>query len=181
MANCINLSDLRKGNPALTSAMGCSIEEACVVCLCDQDHNPGVDLTIDGIVNTSVKIDWQTQVTDQMRRCWGDDEVTTENAAYGIAFLLIPKFTNFLPIEKSFKGTGFDYFLGEKQESEDLIFNNKARLEVSGIRRGTQSQINSRIRKKFAQTAPTDAKKIPAYIVVVEFSKPFSHIGEKKI
>jgi hypothetical protein len=52
------------------------------------------------------------------------------------------------------------------------------RLEVSGIRKGDDSRIKARIKQKLEQVSPTDGK-LPAYIVVVEFSNPLAFIVKK--
>ena len=113
-----------------------------------------------------------------MLRCWNDQEYATEQAAYGIAFMLIGKMTNFTVIERSRRGTGFDYWLGIKDETLELPFAKKVRLEVSGIRRGDDSRIKARVKQKIEQTNLSDGV-LPAYIVVVEFSRPLSWIVQK--
>lgn len=40
----------------------------------------------------------------------------------------------------------FDYWLGQKED--DIPFEDKARLEVSGILKGTTAQINRRLKEK---------------------------------
>jgi hypothetical protein len=180
MTTSIQLSELSAGNPALTPATGSSLEEACIICLDDQHHTPGVEMEVSGKISSVYKLFWQKQITDQMARCWGDAQYTTEQAAYGIAFLLIPRMTNYTTIERSVKGTGFDYWLGDGQQAETFIFNRTARLEVSGLRKATDSQIRKRINQKYKQTDPSDSTSLPAFVVVVEFSKPFSHVGEKR-
>jgi hypothetical protein len=47
--------------------------------------------------------------------------------------MLIRQLTQFTVIERSRKGTGFDYWLGSEDEAGELPFQNKVRLEVSGI------------------------------------------------
>lgn len=73
------------------------------------------------------------QLPKHLLRCWNDEEFTTEQAAYGIAFLIIRELTDLTVIERSRKGTGFDYWLGTTTD-EGQPFKNKVRLEVSGIR-----------------------------------------------
>ncbi|MDZ8054165.1 MAG: hypothetical protein RMX68_017240 [Aulosira sp. ZfuVER01] len=86
--------------------------------------------------------------------------------------------TKFIVIERSRKGTGFDYWLGSEDTAGELPFQNKVRLEVSGIRKADNSRIRARIKQKIEQTNPSDGK-FPAYIIVVEFSRPQSFIVEK--
>jgi hypothetical protein len=54
-----------------------------------------------------------------------------------------------------------------------------ARLEVSGIRKGNRAQINARVKQKTEQTRASDVQGLPAYIIVVEFSRPISVISAK--
>lgn len=80
-------------------------------------------------------------------------------------------------MEISRKGTGFDYWLGRK-DSNALLFQNKARLEVSGIRRGDEVAIETRVRRKLKQIEPTDAL-LPGLVAVVEFSSPRTRVRSK--
>jgi hypothetical protein len=51
-------------------------------------------------------------------------------------------------IERSRKGTGFEYWLGTSETDEELPFKNKVRLEVSGIRSGDSSRVKARLWRK---------------------------------
>ena len=161
------LDDLNQGLPAITKEFGAYLAQAGAVCLEDQGHACGVRLQMDGAVSSTYSVQWQA-VTEQMRRCCNDLEVTTENGAYGIAFLLVHDLSDYTIIERSRKGTGFDYWLGTKG---DLPFNNKARLEVSGIRKGDDAAVDARLKIKSKQADKSNTN-LPAYIVVVEFGKP---------
>jgi hypothetical protein len=171
------ITQLEQGLPAITPAFGAALAEACAVCLTDQGHTPGVELKVNGDFTTVFKLYWQ-EVTDQMLRCWNDSEYTTEQAAYGIAFLVIQELTDYTIIQRSRKGTGFDYWLGKKGETNELPFQNAVRLEVSGIRKGDDSRVKARVKLKVEQVSPTDDT-LPAYIVVVEFSNPLAFIVKK--
>ncbi|MGF2035309.1 MAG: hypothetical protein RMZ43_008345 [Nostoc sp. CmiVER01] len=80
--------------------------------------------------------------------------------------------------ERSRKGTGFDYWLGSEDEAGELPFQNKVRLEVSGLRKADDSRVRARIKQKIEQTNRNDSK-FPAYIIIVEFSRSLSFIVEK--
>lgn len=54
--------------------------------------------------------------------------------------------TSLVVVERSKKGPGFDYWLG--QSDDDDLFANKARLEVSGILAGNDSDIKGRTMQK---------------------------------
>jgi hypothetical protein len=120
---------------------------------------------------------WPT-VDEQVRRCWNDTQEATEQGASAVALLLIVQLTEYTVVERSKKGTGFDYWLGLQDEEDELPFQNQARLEVSGILSGTRSAIMSRVRQKLNQVSVTDGT-WPAFVVVVEFSSPESQIEKK--
>lgn len=113
-----------------------------------------------------------------MQRCWNEEEYATEQAAYGIALMVIQRLTNFTVVERARRGTGFDYWLGTSTESIETPFQKSVRLEVSGIRRGDQRQIRSRVKLKLEQVKPTDDL-APAYIAVIEFSQPSAWVVER--
>jgi hypothetical protein len=107
-----------------------------------------------------------------MRHYWADPGETTEQGAYGIALLLVRALTGLTVVERSRKGTGFDWWLGP----DDRLFQAKARLEVSGIREGDLRTIRSRVRVKVKQTERSDVSGFPAFVVVVEFGTPRARV-----
>lgn len=171
----IILNDLAEGLPAITPSFGSCLAEAAAVCLEDQGHPNGVELQVGGDFHVVFEVQCP-HVTAQMRLCWNDHEVTTEHGAYGVAFLVIRRLTEYTVIERSRKGTGFDYWLGF--EGEQLPFQNKARLEVSGIRKGSPQVIDSRVKAKIKQVEKSGVL-LPFYVIVVEFGQPMSLIVRK--
>lgn len=173
----LNLGDLANGLPGITPAYGAALAEASSICLESQEHQPGAILAISGDWTENIPLQW-SPATEQMRRCWHDTEYTTEQGAYGIACLLIRRLTPYTVIERSIKGTGFDYWLGDNRSLTELPFQRQARLEVSGIRRGITSRIRARVEQKKAQTQRSDGA-LPACIIVVEFSHPLSTMVQR--
>jgi hypothetical protein len=160
--------------PAITPAFGATLVEAIAICLADQSHPQGVTLLIEGDYQTQVQL-FYPEIISQMQRCWNDPEYATEQAAYGIAFLLIQHLTPFTIIERSRRGTGFDYWLGTT--ALDLPFQRMTRLEVSGIRNGNRRLLNARVKLKKEQVTRF-THPLPAYVIVVEFGTPRSHIQQ---
>jgi hypothetical protein len=80
-------------------------------------------------------------------------------------------------VERSKKGTGFDYWLAERNSS-GLLFQGLARLEVSGVLSGTSSDLSRRVSQKKKQTEVSDGL-LPAIIVVVEFGKPCATLVQR--
>ena len=171
------LTKLAAGLPAVTPAFGAALAEAGAICFKEQNHPNGVELKVSGTFTANYKVYWQ-EITDQMLRCWNDYEVTTEHAAYGVAFWLICDLTEYTVIERARKGTGFDFWLGKGGDGGELPLQ-KARMEVSGIRRGDHSSVQGRVRQKLEQVEPSDSLDLPAYIVIVEFSAPLSEVVKK--
>jgi len=161
------LSSLSTGLPGVTSSLGSSMVEAACVCLSDVGHESGVTLFLEGDFEKQMKIIFDG-VDDQARRAWADEQFCTEFGAYCISLLLAVRLTPLTVIERSRKGTGFDFWLGDGTEP---LFTKKARMEISGIRRGNPTSIKSRLRKKKIQVTPTDGT-LPAHISIVEFGKP---------
>ncbi len=167
------LTELEKGLPAVSPTAGRFLAEAGAVCFEEQNHDNGVEFNVSGSFTATYRVYWP-EVTAQMKRYWNDPEYRTEHAAYGIAFLLICDLTNFTVMQRSRKGTGFDYWLGKTKG--DIYFENMARLEVSGIRQGTANQVKARVKQKTEQVAVSNHLGLTVYIVVVEFSKPLAEV-----
>lgn len=171
----IKLCELAEGMPAITPAFGNYLAQAGAVCLESQGHHQGQLLSIQGKHQSSLRLTWP-EVSDQMLRTLNDPEVATEHGAVGIAVLLAKKILGFSVIQRARKGTGFDYWLGNE---EIIPFQNKARLEISGIRTGSKKNITKRIHQKLNQTNPSDETGLPAHIIVIEFSQPTAQMEEK--
>ncbi|HAG81465.1 MAG TPA: hypothetical protein DCL61_09885 [Cyanobacteria bacterium UBA12227] len=177
----LHLSDLcqdKPERPGWSLTFGAICADAAAVCLEEQGHHSPVTLQIDGIGACEIEIQWNA-INDTIRRFNADQEVATEYGAYGIAALIMPHLTNLTIIERSVKGKGFgfDFWLGSNDE-KDTLFQRKARLEVSGIRKGSESIIQSRVNMKLKQISPSD-RVAPGYVAVVEFGTPKARIVEK--
>ena len=168
----LTLVQLENGLPGITHSFGGFMAQAGAICFDCQGHRNGVELRVDGTFRARYKVYWQ-EVTDQVRRSWRDLQEATEYAAYGVSILLILDLTQYTVIERSYKGTGFDYWLGEKG---DMLFQAAARLEATGILRGSDSIVHGRLKAKRKQVKQSDALLLPVFIVVVEFSTPLSHM-----
>ena len=173
----IDLKEISNGFPGLSQVSGQHLFESCVVCLTRQNHsNTGTTLEIKGDSSINSTLVWDNVFDDQLDRTWKDQFYATEHGAVCIAILLALKLTDYTIVEKSARKNGFDYWLGKK---DDILFQKKARLEISGIFNGSEKDINKRYNVKVKQTEQSDALKIPAYIGIVEFSKPIANFGAK--
>jgi len=170
------LDDLGNGTPGISPEYGWSLAQAAAVCLDSQGHSSPTEMPVGGDASAEIDLEWEAP-DERARRTWADMEFATEQGAYGIATLLVPKISDWTVAERSRKGTGFDYWLAD-QSDEGPLFQNKARLEVSGILSGTDSKVSGRVKQKLEQTTPSDGV-LPALVVVVEFGSPKSKVAKK--
>jgi hypothetical protein len=150
--------------------------ECAAVCLETQRHNSGVSLTVDGDYTGNFSLTWD-QLTEQHFRTCADIQEATEYGACGVAVLVIRETTGKTILERSAKGTGFDFWVGEEEDAE-LPFQGMTRLEISGILSGDISRVKSRTGIKKAQVTPSDGQ-FPALIAVVEFGHPLARLENK--
>lgn len=173
----LNLDELAKGDVAeIPPFLGRFLAEAAAICLESQGHNSGVDLEIDSLNDNAYVISWN-QVNESNLRFWNDAQKTTEFGAICIALILAKHETTYSVIESSRQGTGFDYWLGDRS---DVTIQRKARLEVSGIRRGSQTTLRARMRQKREQVAryASDYPGTQAFVIVVEFGTPRAEVDQ---
>ena len=171
----LDLNELGEGLPTITPSFGKAIAEAAGVCLESQGHAQFTAIVVRGYIDDELRLSWP-QITEQVRRTWNDPEEATEYGATAVAVLLARQELGYLAIERSSKGTGIDYWLGE--ESDALSFERKARLEVSGIRRGSDADIARRVRERLERIS-LHVELLPAFVVVVEFSMPVAEVQRK--
>jgi hypothetical protein len=176
----IALDQLLAGMPGITPRLGAALAEAATLCMEDHAHESGVGMKIDGDNTETASVTWSALLDSaQARRAWADEQVTTEHGACGVAVLLVKEVYGLVVLERSRKRNGFDYWLGKPTASLSELFQGKTRMEVSGIRAGTESSIAARTRAKAKQTAVSDALGLPAIIAVVEFSQPRTRLGKR--
>ena len=138
----------------------------------------GVSLRVMGHVGGAYALSWPA-IGDQDRRTWADSQEATEYGATAVAVLLAKQELGYAVVERAAKGTGIDYWLGH--EDEGPPFQNKARLEVSGILRAggsaqeVEAAVASRVRAKQRQMQPSSGS-LPACVIVVEFGSPLAEV-----
>jgi hypothetical protein len=156
--------------PAFTPARGQSSVQAAAVCLEHNRLSPGCTFYLIGDEVVTFAIHW-TRATEQARTSWADLQEATEHGGYAIAAVVVQHVFKLLVVERSAKGTGFDYWLGVAG-TEPLFQTTVGRLEVSGILAGDLAEIDKRTKAKKKQTHQSDSLSIPAYVAVIEFSRP---------
>ena len=174
----IDIQEIANGLPGLSKVSGQHLYESCVVCLTRHKHSHlGTAFNVYGDNEINYNLIWDNIYDDQLERTWADQFYATEHGAVCLAILLALKLTEFTIIEKSARKNGFDYWLGQKG---DLLFQKKARLEITGIFKGAEKNVNTRYKVKVKQTNQSDSLNLPAYVGIVEFSNPIANFGTKK-
>ncbi len=172
----LQLREIENGLPGMTANSGKHLYEGCAISLYRHNHNPhGTSMKLHGNDSVIVNLQWDDIFDEQLDRTWKDQFYATEHAAICISILLALKLTNYTIIERSARNNGFDYWLGEKG---DILFQKKARLEISGIFNDNEQTLTQRYRVKVRQTSASDSLKIPAYVGVVELSMPMAKFGQ---
>lgn len=149
-----------------------ALREVASVALEKHNYLNPVSLAVRGILTLECALEF-FHLSEQLKRTYGDPDENTEEGACGIALLILMNLTEHTVVRRSRKGTGVDYFLGD---ANDFLFQNTARLEVSGIGKGTGQEIKKRVKQKKEQTEQSDHLTIPVYVVIVEFSIPVVEI-----
>ena len=176
-ATDLDLTQLTTGDtPAISAAIGSAMAEAAGFCLESAGHQPGTTLRVRGDADERFRLIWEIAGT-LAERAW-DPFDATEWGAAGIAVLIAKRVTRYEVVQRSRRGTGIDYWLGERDR---ITFQRKARLEVSGILRGDASTLRARVREKVRQTRKSDpaGQRLPAFVIVVEFSAPIAEVLQR--
>ena len=149
--------------------------EAAAICFEENNFSGAVNLKIEKHEKQMALFQFKwSAVSQQIKDMHNDFVYETEYGAYCIAFLIIHHLTDYKVIRRSKRKTGFDYWLSEKES--EYPFTDAARLEISGILKGNNSDIMKRLKIKKEQIKQSDGSNIPAYIIVTEFSKPISKL-----
>jgi hypothetical protein len=162
---------LKEGKLGISAAYGSFLAEAAAFCLYKHQHCSPGRLLLSGDVPALTTLQWK-DVGAELEATWADLKEAAEYGAYGIAIVICVQVTNFHRVERSAQvGTGIDIWLTNNTDDRG-IFQRSARLEVSGILRGDNRAIATRLNQKVAQTQCSDNTKLPAYVVIVEFGSP---------
>jgi len=172
----LSLESLPETVPVVTADAAGFYRENCIVCFDCNGHRSGVRLTVDYADSQLVyTIHWLGDVTNELRRNYGDLQRATDFAACAIALLLVPELTGLTAIRQASIGTTIDYYLAPQSQDDVLLFNDTARLEVSGILKENPSNtVDRRVKTKLRRLKPD--RGLPAFVVVVEFSRPWSRM-----
>ena len=126
---------------------------------------------VEGDFDETCMVTWES-VSERARATWHDLPEAVEHGTYGVAALLVEELMQLTVVERSAKGTGFDYWLGA--DCSACFFQRRFRLEVSGILK-RKEQVSSRTENKLRQVQ-RGVESLPAVVVVVEYGTPTARI-----
>jgi hypothetical protein len=164
---------LTGGMPGLEPFLGGTLANAAAVCLDKNRHSSGVELEVSGQYRRRVEVCWDGP-TDQVRNSYADLQEATEFGAAGVAIATLNNFGGWIVMQRSRKGTGFDYWISKKDDHCGPLFQGCAPLEVSGILNGDDTELQRRVRIKKGQISITKTRR--GTVAVVEFSAPKTRI-----
>jgi hypothetical protein len=171
--NSIKIEDLyQQLEGVLSQNFAGMLVESCVFCLESETHTSGIELIPyahkKNNLRSSKRLEWTTTITPPLKSTLKDANRATDNAAMCLSLLLTPQLTGFTHFESSQKGDGIDFWLSRADELEFT-----ARLEISGIRQSTaDNSVKKRLKMKLSQVKQSDSSQLPAFVSIVEFSKP---------
>ena len=174
----LSLDTLAESTHVITPDGAGFYKENCMICLDHNGHGSGVQLRLEYAgSNVPFSVVWLGEVTELMRRSYVDKTKIVDFAACALALLIVPRVLGLTAIHQAARGSTIDYYLSEPNGDEILLFNDTARLEVTGILRENQSNtVQKRFGVKKRRLRPEGD--LPAYIIVVEFSEPWSKMVE---
>lgn len=183
-----NLERLFEGSEALDRVLLEHHSRAAVVCLQKQGHSSPKKGKVAGDWSGPMSISWKQEKRKSLEKGW-DDNNAIEWGATMIALSLVAH-ENYRVMERaqslvtSKEEGGFDYWLENDSNnssiSEDFDhFNdsdNRVKLEISGILKGTEGRINRKIKERVERIQASSRSNIGAIILVVEFSNPKARV-----
>lgn len=174
-----DLYELHLRHFGITPDLCRSYAEAVRVCL-SRHHEPPVELEITSDVQSwsrlmSRREVWWSPPNHSMRRAWANLNDTTRDAACLLSMAVVEAEYGMVVIARADTGSGADYYIGYPEDLNDL--ESAFRLEVSGIDRGGELEIRSRLRRKVLQVRNGQVDSL-ALVSVVGFAAKRVAISE---
>lgn len=167
----LQLDILTTGLPGITKKRGGNWYEAIVLALNLNHHQSGVILSLNKEVVEKIQLIWEEIIEKDAKLGWNDLTELAEEAATGLALLLIQELTEYKVLWRARKGSKIDYFLSKK--IIDRVMMPEALLEISGLFRETKNnRVSSRVGVKIKQAKQSPFNFLPSYVVVIELSIP---------
>jgi len=160
--------DLWTRHPGVSFGLSQCYWEAAQVCLDRHHPPPKVTFKLEDNANVQlVAVSW-TATSSSLKSAWANKDDTTEAAAYCLALGAIEQSRGLVAVSRAETRTGADYYLSPSGSlSQDLEA--AIRIEISGMDRGTDGEIQARLSSKVNQAAKGKSN-LPAIASVVGFA-----------
>ena len=172
-----SFASLKNGQLGVSKAYGEFCAEAAQFCLEHNHHTTPVVLQLTGDNSGHGKLIWEN-IPLSSEHSWEDSEEATEYGAYAVGIVVALQLTGMQFVRRSAKGTGFDFRMGSSQSGD--LFQETARLEISGLLKGTEAGIQARLQKKLKQLTRSDSSNLLGYAAIVEFGAPEARLVQKQ-
>lgn len=159
---------LAEGKIGLSGRSGSALVESAEFCLRHNRHPEPVSLTLSGDIIGVGTLDWSAPEPRVASRTYGDLKRAAEDGACAVAIVVVTQTEGFPAVMKASQGPGFDYWLTSDDDTNLFL----ARLEVSGILKGSATSLGKREQTKIQQTRKSDDTRLPAYTAIVDFGSP---------
>lgn len=167
----MDLEKLKNGVMGLSPTICTHFMHACAECLDHHGHADEISFSKTNDPETSYNLMWSKN-PEEVKRGLKDMQEVTEWGATAIALLMAEQESECSIAERSAKGTGIDWWLGEDDDDYG-IFQKKARLEISGIlAENKNNTIEKRVKEKIAQTKVSNNTGLKAHISITDFKSP---------
>lgn len=173
------LDEAHKYHECLTETFAAALVETCIWAFKHHGHAKGVGLRVEYKGESrALPVRWERDPGPNADKCYTDHDQVADDAACILALESIRLLTGKTGVERSAKGTRFDYYLSTS-EDDTLIFNDASFLEVSGIfgeKKGNtvQSRRNRKINRLEKPGGPGLSEQ--TYICIVELSTPWADV-----
>lgn len=176
MERKIDLHKITTRASGMSYTYGRHLLECCIVSLMRNKHEEGVPLSILNLKNFKLALHWDLPGAEQLVQKYPDNEKTIDQAAECLSVLVALRLTKNTIIERSVQKTGFEYWLGDKNEP---LFHGKARLKTAGVLSGDHKEVEARFKQEYSKLKPAETTELPGYVSVVEFSQPGAKFAQK--
>lgn len=160
------ISDLASRHGGLTPALANAYLEAARVCLDRHHSSPTAFMVRDGLNVLEASVEWE-KADERIRSAHSNEIDTTEHGADACVLAAVELSRGFVAVRRAEHASGADYYVAPQgQGAEDL--ESCFRLEISGLDRGSASQVEARLLQKVLQVEKGNSN-LPAMAGVVGF------------
>lgn len=164
----LKIDCLERRHTGISPGIGLWLYEGACVCL-SRHHESPVELEVCRSGVASAREVEFTMPDQTVLNAWANDIDATEAGAYGICIAAVETEENLLAVRRAETLTGADWYVGPPGTTADNL-EACCRLEVSGLDKGSKSDVSRRLAQKVEQ-ARRGASDLPAVATVIGFKE----------